>query len=56
MGKVGTGICLILAGKMEFYPLGLGCIITIENGNGIKICGNQPLGRWDLCSWTLGFS
>jgi hypothetical protein len=36
-----------LAGEKRFQALGLGFISqkTIENGNGIEICAEQPLGR-----------
>ena len=57
-GKMGTGICLFKAGKMGFHALGMGFTSnkTLGNGNEIKIWAGQPLGRWNLCSWTLGFS
>ena len=41
--------CQFFAGKM-------GIPKTLENGNGIVIRARQPLGLWDLCDWTLGFS
>jgi hypothetical protein len=56
---MGTGgICLFVAGKNEIPALGF--MIhqpkKIENRTWIDICAGQSLGRWDLCSWTLGFS
>ena len=56
---MGTKIYLFSAGKMGFHSLGLGNYQPKNNsksGNGIKIWAGQPLRRWDLCSWPLGFS
>jgi hypothetical protein len=51
-------LLILWLGKSDFMHWDWDLAIkTIENGNGIKIkiWAGQPLGRWDMCSWTLGF-